>query len=107
MEIIQNDSLREVMKSHYKASRKSAKSRENDVGFKMLQEVIYPKFFKAWSYHGDAVPLDFESLKQESEFLIALDYLANSGRFFRERTNNRIESANLLLELIRQELCDD
>ena len=73
----------------------------------MLQEVIYPKFFKAWSYHGEAVPVDFESLKQESEFLITLDYLANSGRFFRGGTDTRIKSANLLLELIRQELDND
>jgi len=77
---------------------------EDDRGKKIMHDRIYPKYFKAYQWHGRAVPVDFETLKTANDFLIALDYCATSAGYFSSVNNRKQERARGLLELIKKEL---
>lgn len=103
IEIITNDALKNSLINYYEKSKFVASVENGEIGDIFMQK-IYPKFFKRFAYGRHAVPIDFEKLKTESEFLIQLDYCINDSRWYKRQSRIRKKMAIQLIDMLRLEL---
>ncbi len=85
LEMITNDQLRNKIIRYYE--RKVALNRTRDMyplGI-YFRENIYPEYFQSFIWGWRAIPNNYNKLKQESKFLITLDYVDNDAKFYRTR----------------------
>jgi hypothetical protein len=65
---------------------------------------IYPKFFKFYSYGYRCIPVDYEKLKTENQFKIALDYSLNDSRFYKSRLQRKKSYAVMLVSALSEKI---
>jgi len=103
IEIITNEELKKSLINYYDKSKFVASVENGEIGDIFMQKV-YPKFFKRFAYAQYAVPIDFEKLKNESEFLIHLDYCINDAKWYRGQSMIRKKWAIRLIGILDKEL---
>ena len=104
LNIITNDSLRKYMVKYYEHSKHLQDTERYFENGKYFRREIYPKYFSEYQYGRIAVPVNYEALKANNEFLIALDYCINDAKFYRRWSLHRLEDARFLLKEIKNEL---
>lgn len=102
--MILNDSLRKRLIRYYEHSLHLENVERYFENGKYFRREIYPKYFTQYEYGRKAVPVDYEALKTNNEFLIALDYCINDAMFYRRWSNHRLEDARYLLSEISSDL---
>ena len=100
LNIISNDSLRKYLVKYYDHSKHLQDTERYFENGKYFRREIYPKYFSQYQYGRIAVPVDYNSLINSNEFLIALDYCINDAKFYRRWSLHRFEDAKLLLKEI-------
>lgn len=105
LNLIQNDSLRLQIPNYYKDLRTIEDvGKEFDLPLHFRKE-IYPKYFESFSWGTDgAHPIDYEQLRTSYDFLVALDYVRNDGRFYLGGYRNLLRTNQKLLAMIRTEI---
>ena len=104
LEIIKNDSIRTLMTQYYERSKHLKYIEDYFENTKFFRQQIYPKYFKSYRHSTYAIPIDYESLKINSEFNIALDYGLNDAKFFMRFSKIKKMEAKALLKLIKKEI---
>ena len=104
IDIVKNDSIKFYLNRYYSHSEHLSKVETYFENSKYYRQHIYPKYFKSYKYGREAIPIDYEELKSNSEFKIALDYTINDAQFFKGWSEHKKEDALRLLGLIRKEL---
>ena len=104
VEIIENDSIRNLIVHYYDTSRFLQKVETYFENSKYYRQHIFPKYFKSYKYGREVVPVDYEALKKSSEFRIAMDYSINDAIYFRNRAQKRSDVANKLIEMLNKKL---
>lgn len=102
--LISNDSLRICIFKYYEDSKDLAHIERYFENGKYFRQQIYPKYFKKYRYDEISVPKNWDQLKVESEFLIALDYCINDAGFYTWRSRRRLRYAKVVLTIIENEL---
>lgn len=95
LSIIQNEQLREAIRSLYEVSFQYLSNDVDKAQF-VVADLLEPFSVKHWRNYGGAVarPLNFESLKQNDEFI----NLVYKVRGVRSYASNRFERVNLEIE---------
>ena len=107
MRIIQNDSLRKAITYHYE-SEYSFLMDWNDAEWNTQMQdhrELYRKHFKTFDFWGDLVPVDYEKLRENQEYI---NYLNNRIGWLQPiigmYKRNGIGRAEKLIEMIDEEL---
>ena len=104
LNIISNDSLRKYLVHYYETSKHLENVERYFENGKYFRREIYPKYFSEYQYGRIAVPVNYNTLKNNNEFLIALDYCINDAKFYRRWSLHRLDDARYLLKEIKNEL---
>ena len=104
LEIIQNDSIRLRLIDYYEESKHLKYIEDYFENSKIFRQQIYPKYFKSYRHSTYAIPKNYEGLKTNSEFNIALDYSLNDAEFFMHLSMEKKRRAVELLTLIKEEI---
>ena len=104
IDIVKNDSIKYYLNRYYEHSKFLKEAENYFKNSKYYRQHIYPKYFKSYKYGLEAIPMDYEQLKTNSEFKIALDYTINDAYFYRSWSEHKKEDALRLLGLIQEEL---
>jgi Family of unknown function (DUF6090) len=103
-DVLKNDSIKFYLNRYYDHSKHLAEIEEYFENSKFYRQHIYPKYFISYTYGREAIPINYEQLKTNSEFKIALDYTINDAHFFKTWSEHKKEDALRLLGLIEEEL---
>ena len=103
-DIIKNDSIKFYLNRYYNHSKHLEETENYFENSKYYRQLIYPKYFKSYKYGREAIPIDYEQLKTNSEFKIALDYTINDAYFYSGWSEHKKEDALRLLGFIKEEL---
>lgn len=104
IDIIKNDSVRDLIVRYYDFSKHIAYVENYFENSKYYRQHIFPKYFKTYKYGREAKPVDYGSLMTNSEFSIALDYSINDAYFFKNSEQRRLQDAQTLIRLLEDEL---
>jgi len=104
IDIVKNDSIKFYLNRYYNHSKDLAEVENYFENSKYYRQHIYPKYFKSYKYGREAIPIDYEKLKINSEFKIALDYSINDAYFYSGWSEHKKEDALKLLRFIQEEL---
>ena len=104
VDIIKNDSIRDLMVHYYDISRHLQKVETYFENSKYYRQQIFPKYFKSYKYGREVVPVDYEALKKNTEFRVALDYSINDALFFRNWARHRSDDAKELIRMLKEKL---
>ncbi|WP_455168476.1 DUF6090 family protein [Aegicerativicinus sediminis] len=104
VDIIKNDSLRNLMVHYYDTSRHLYSVETYFENSKYYRQHIFPKYFKSYKYGREVIPVDYESLKNSSEFRVALDYSINDAKYFKNWALHRRDDAKKLIALLNENL---
>lgn len=104
IDIVKNDSIKFYLNRYYNHSKDLEKVENYFENSKYYRQHIYPKYFKSYKYGREAIPTDYEKLKTNSEFKIALDYTINDAYFYSGWSEHKKEDALRLLSFIQEEL---
>ena len=104
IDIVKNDSLRDLLVQYYDFSKHIAYVENYFENSKYYRQKIFPKYFKTYKYGWEAKPVNYETLKSSSEFLIALDYSINDAYFFGNAARRRLKNAKKLISQLKEEL---
>jgi len=104
IDIVKNDSIKFYLNRYYDHSISLKEIDNYFENSKYYRQHIYPKYFKSYKYGREAIPIDYEQLKTNSEFNIALDYTMNDAYFYKSWSEHKKEDAVRLLGLIKEEL---
>jgi Family of unknown function (DUF6090) len=104
MNIISNDSLRYYLSRYYENSLHLKNVELYYEVDKYFRTTIYPKYFKTYKFGREAIPADYQLLKESNEIRVALDYVVNDVKFYSMYSKRRKEMALLLLNTMAQEL---
>ena len=104
IDIVKNDSIKFYLDRYYSHSKHLAEVENYFENSKFYRQQIYPKYFKSYKYGREAIPIDYNQLKTNSEFSIALDYTINDAYFFRGWSKHKKEDAFRLIDLLQAEL---
>ena len=104
IDIIKNDSIKFYLNRYYNHSKDLEETENYFENSKYFRQHIYPKYFKSYKYGQEAIPIDYEQLKTNSEFKIALDYTINDAYFYSGWSGHKKEDALRLLSFIQEEL---
>ena len=104
IDIVKNDSIKFYLNRYYNHSKHLEEVENYFENSKYYRQHIYPKYFKSYKYGREAIPIDYEKLKTNSEFKIALDYTINDAYFYSDWSEHKKEDALRLLDFIQEEL---
>jgi len=104
LEIIKNDSIRLQLIDYYEQSKHLKYIEDYFENSRIFRQQIYPKYFKSYRHSTFAIPNNYERLKNNSEFNIALDYSINDAGFFMHLSLEKKKKAIELLKMIKEEI---
>jgi len=107
VDIVKNDSIRNMTVHYYAFSRFLKEVEDYYENSKYYRQQIFPKYFKSYKYAREAVPVDYQALRESSEFRIALDYSINDAYWFKGRAAHRKKDALILIRLLEEMLKAD
>jgi len=107
LDIIKNDSIRNSIVNFYNNSKHYARVDNTYNIAKYFRVNIYPKYFSSYVWGRKASPIDYEDLKNVNEFRIALDYVINDARYYRQNYTNQKDFAKRLHKAIIHEISMD
>jgi hypothetical protein len=84
---------------HYYEDSKDAANRGNKAKA-LLSDKIYPNYFISYNYRLEAVPDDFNKLKNANAFKIALEYSLDASDFLIKRSIHRKNLATEILKML-------
>ena len=104
IDIVKNDSIKFYLNKYYTNSEYLVKVEEYFENSKFYRQRIYPKYFKSYKFAREPKPINYELLKTNSEFNIALDYTINDAIYFKRWSEHKKEDALRLIGLLEDEL---
>ena len=103
--IVKNDSIQNLIPMYFRNMEHLSAVYDRYPISVYFRDEIYPKYFKSFSWGPEgSEPNDFELLKKNDEFYIALDYVINDTRFYRYSYLDGAELNHRLLRLLKKEL---
>ncbi len=106
MRIIQNDSLRKTIiiyyENHYKLLQ-AWNDAEWNIQFQDTRE-IYRSHFSSFQVYGDLVPLDYNNLRENQEYINYLNNRLGWLEMTVDLYQNRVKGAEELIEVIEKEI---